>query len=79
MKDAFGSEYATVGSLSKGLKVRVDDGFTCMKRWAIKEIQQNEGGFYLPCHEGCHYLDAEARYDANNEVWYYMGIYHVNN
>lgn len=68
MKDAYGTEYARLCNLQVGDIIRVDDGFSCMKKWSLKEVKSDKLGFlYIECKKGNHYLTDED---------YQIGIYH---
>lgn len=68
MKDAFGISYANI-SLKAGDTIKVDDGFTCIKKWTTHIVQENESGLFIKCKDGNHYLDGQL-----NEK-FYVGIY----
>lgn len=73
MKDAFGTPYANTTNIAAGDTVRVDDGFTCMKKWSTKEVKVDpEGELYIDCKCGGHYLNGQL-----HRKHYYVGIYKV--
>ena len=51
-----------------GLIVDIDRGFNCMPAGS-KTVLKNEGGFFVTCEEGRHYLDGQKDDDG-----YLVGI-----
>ena len=49
MKDAKGREYARLGQLRPGDRVRVDDGFTCLSPGEVCEVFEDVGGPFVLC------------------------------
>lgn len=69
MFDLQGREYAHYDDLKVGDLLVVDDDFTCMSGWSVKELFEDEDGFYVHCDQGRHYLVEE-------EDGYIVGMYH---
>lgn len=69
--DVHGHEYAKLSQLKAGDFVVVDDGFDCMSAWQAFGVLEDEGGLYLPCADGGHYLDGQL--DTDNDTL--VGIY----
>ena len=68
MQDKFGFTYANIDDIKVGDILLVDGDFECMKPWSLKEVFSDEGGFYLRCNEGKHYL-------YEDEDGYVVGVY----
>jgi hypothetical protein len=43
----------------KGVKLVTDGGFTCMPDHATRTVMRDDGGLYVRCEEGHHYLDGQ--------------------
>lgn len=69
MKDVHGREYASVYDLKAGDTVTFDDDFNCgLNSQETRKVFQ-DGGLYVLCKEGRHYLSG-----LKNKT-YYIGIY----
>lgn len=49
-----------------GDKLRADDGFDCLQPGQICEVMEDEGGLFVICGVGRHYLDGQL--DAHRRV-----------
>lgn len=68
MYDLQGREYAFIDDIKAGDVILVDDDFTCMKGWSLKEVFSDEGGLFVYCDQGQHYL-------CEDEDGYVVGMY----
>lgn len=59
MKDLQGREYLTKSQLHEGLRVQVDGDFTCIPKNAIRIVKLSDGGYWIACKTGKHYLDGQ--------------------
>lgn len=56
----------TVEEVDEGDVVVVDGGFTCIAEGSACEVKRDEGGLYIECSEGHHYLEGQR--DGNTYV-----------
>lgn len=62
--------YARIAEVTKGTRLRVDGGFTCMKTGDIKLVHSTEDDkLFIECDEGAHMLCGQCQDD------YYLGLY----
>lgn len=67
-----GRPYATVDQVVEGSRVECDGGFTCLDEGDVREVlKDNDGGLYIRCSKGEHYLDGQIDGD------HYVGLYLV--
>lgn len=50
-------------SLRAGDKLQADAGFTCVKPGEVLEIKERNGGLYVECEDGDHFLDGQLDFD----------------
>jgi hypothetical protein len=80
MLDKQGNAYANVSEIIAGSKVRVDDGFLCMKENSLHEVQLSDeedtkGNLFIDCEHGKHFLDGQIAFDPKDKTSYYIGMY----
>jgi len=66
------TQYAKTSEVRAGTIVRADSGFTCMSE-GLKTVRADEGGLYIPCSAGRHYLDGQLDRDVQDGEAY-IGI-----
>lgn len=66
-------EWARVDDTTAGSRVKVDGDFTCIAEGAELVVQKGPHGLYVPCSDGCHYLDGQE----NDEGTHYVGMWPV--
>lgn len=54
-----GVEYAKLSETKVGDKLVADGGFTCIKAGTV-EVFEDDGGLFVPCKAGNHYLDGQC-------------------
>lgn len=69
--DTKGRPYAAVAAVPAGSLLEVDGGFTCMARGEVRQVQRDDGGLYVACKDGKHYLDGQLNSTSN----VYVGMY----
>ena len=48
-----------------GDKLLTDSGFTCLRGGQVLPVLKDDGGHFITCDEGKHYLDGQADGDGN--------------
>ena len=72
MPDTSGRAYARQSDTKAGDTLVTDDGFTCMAPYTRHDVHaDDEGGLYIGCGDGRHYLDGQL--EEGDE---YIGLYH---
>ncbi len=61
-------DYLDANAATAGLKVKLDNGFTCRNAGPVI-LQEDENGVFFPCNHGHHYVDGQ---EENNKL---VGIY----
>jgi len=51
--------FAKVSEVKAGTKLKADGDFTCIKENAVLTVEENDGGLFVPCKEGHHYIDGQ--------------------
>ena len=77
MQDLQGRSYAKVSEVKEGSYLEVDGDFTSMGKGTQLVVRKNhagDGGLYVECAEGTHYLDSQLSDDGT----YYIGMYLIN-
>ncbi|MCQ8781674.1 hypothetical protein [Mangrovibrevibacter kandeliae] len=72
--DTRGTEWARLSDLKAGSQVRLDDGFTCGIAGARVDVAEDEGGLFVACDHGHHYLDGQLADDGDHLVGVYPQI-----
>jgi hypothetical protein len=72
MKDKQGREYARLSELKAGDLVKIAAGFECIAE-GTHTVQACEGGFYLTCNEGYHFLEGQLADEETDDSL--IGIY----
>jgi hypothetical protein len=58
--DVHGREYAKLSELKPGDRLEIDGGFPCIHRGRKRTVRRDEGGLFVGCLSGQHYLDGQA-------------------
>jgi hypothetical protein len=50
---------ADTSNVSEGVTIFTDAGFACIDENSVLVVQRDDGGLFVPCAEGKHYLDGQ--------------------
>jgi hypothetical protein len=73
MNDIQGRPWAKVSEVKNRSIVKMDDDFSCMMGGVNRIVQEDDGGLFVVCAEGHHYLNGQLSEDETH----YVGVYHV--
>lgn len=51
--------FAKIAEVSEGINLITDAGFTCMADHEEKIVQKDDGGLFVSCKDGKHYLSGQ--------------------
>ena len=57
------SPFAKLSDVKPGTRLKADDGFDCITDGEVLTVAEDDGGLYVPCTRGHHYLDGRRNYN----------------
>lgn len=69
--------YEPQKNVKAGDDLITDDGFTCLPAGKVRRVHEDDGGLYIKCKEGHHYLDGQDGYSADLGCDVYVGLLKV--
>lgn len=60
--------FAKAAEVEAGSVLKADGGFTCLRAGAERPVEQDDGGLFIRCRSGKHYLDGQRERTARGVV-----------